>query len=443
MMSSAAIVPKAVQVDASAHCQLACPLCPTADGRTKPGLGQGFLKLADFQSLLNRNPALEHVELSNYGEMFLNPVLPDMLAYAHERNVTVSGGNGVNLNHAREAALEAVVKYRVRTLTCSLDGATPETHAKYRVNGHLERVLKNIDRIREYRRQYRSAFPILNWQFVVFGHNEHELAAARRMAAERGMGFLPRLSWDNGFSPVQKPDLVRIETGLAGATRDEYRKNKGSGYTRDICYQLWHQPVLNWDGRMMGCCVNYWKAFDTNAFSDGLDAAANHPDLDYARSMLMGQAQPRESIPCTTCHHFEEIREDGNWITEEEVAGASSPSPIAGFLLEPAGEARFAQVSIVKGWDAEPFRQVAGRLFRFGVDTAVYFTPSFGGRYTAFIRMLGERNSIRSAAFRFAVMSRPLCQEFSSSASDFEVAQRGNHAGRAADPTSAEPCWIL
>jgi hypothetical protein len=443
MTNSTAIVPKAVQLDASAHCQLACPLCPTADGRTKPELGQGYLKLADFQLLLNQNPELEHVELSNYGEMFLNPELPAMLAYAHERKVAVSGGNGVNLNHAREAALEAVVKYRVRTLTCSLDGATSETYAKYRVKGDLDRVLANIDRIREYRRQYRSPFPILNWQFVVFGHNEHELATARRMAAERGMGFLPRLSWDNGFSPVQKPDLVRIETGLAGATRDEYRKNKGSGYTRDICYQLWHQPVLNWDGRMMGCCVNYWKAFDTNAFSDGLDAAANHPDLDYARSMLMGQALPRESIPCTTCHHFEEMQEDGNWITEDELTRASSPAPIASLLLEATGGARFAQVSIVKGWNAEPARQVAGRLFRFGVDTAVYFTPSPGSRYTAFVRMLGERGSTRSAALRLEVANRPLCQEFSFSPSDFEVAQRENPVSGSATPTPAEPCWIL
>ena len=147
-MSAPAIAPKAVQLDASAHCQLACPLCPAADGRTKPSLGQSYLKFADFQSLLDRNPALEHVELSNYGEMFLNPKLPEMLAYAHQRNVTVSGANGVNLNHAGDEALEAVVKYRVRTLTCSLDGATAETYAAYRVNGDLNRVLANIDRIR-------------------------------------------------------------------------------------------------------------------------------------------------------------------------------------------------------------------------------------------------------------------------------------------------------
>src|SRR5215831_8994630 len=108
--------PVSVQIDASMHCQLACPLCPTADGRVRPGLGAGHLKVADFEALLDRNPQIAHVELSNYGEMFLNPQLPELLACAYERQVVVSGSNGVNLNYASEAALHAVVKYRVRAL---------------------------------------------------------------------------------------------------------------------------------------------------------------------------------------------------------------------------------------------------------------------------------------------------------------------------------------
>ena len=35
--------PVSVQIDASLTCQLACPLCPTADGRLQPSLGAGHL----------------------------------------------------------------------------------------------------------------------------------------------------------------------------------------------------------------------------------------------------------------------------------------------------------------------------------------------------------------------------------------------------------------
>jgi hypothetical protein len=303
--------PISIQIDASSHCQLACPLCPTADGRTHQHLGAGHLKLADFEGLLDRNPHIAHVELSNYGEMFLNPQLAGILACAFERRVTVSGSNGVNLNFAREDALEAVVRYRVRALTCSIDGATQETYARYRVSGNLDRVLGNIDKIREYRARYNSAFPLLDWQFVVFGHNEHELKTARAMAAERGMTFVPRLSWDAQFSPVHDSGLIRIETGLGAASRAEYREQRGVDYTRNICFQLWNAPVLNWNGTLLGCCVNYWGDFGANLFSADWSQAMSNPKLEHARRMLTGDAEPRDGIPCTTCEQYLELRKAG------------------------------------------------------------------------------------------------------------------------------------
>jgi len=434
---AAPLTPTAVQIDASAHCQLVCPLCPTAHARTRPGLGQGHLKLGDFQTLLDQNPTITHVELSNYGEMFLNPQLPQILACAYHRNVSVSGGNGVNLNHASESALEAVVKYRVRTLTCSLDGATPETYAKYRINGNLERVLGNIDKIREYRRVYRSAFPLLDWQFVVFGHNEHELPVARAMAAQRGMGFLPRLSWNDDHSPVQNRELVRLGTGLGAASRDEFKEKRGHGYARDICFQLWRQPVLNWDGRMMGCCVNYWQDFGTNAFAEGLTASTRHPNMNYAREMLLGRAAPRLEIPCTRCYHFEEIQESGDWLTEDEIASASAPNMVGAILLEGPSELKFAQASVVEGAGSPPAYETPGRLFRFGTDTAIYFAPRSARPHTVFVRMLGGAGWSETKISRLEVRERPLCQQW-----HVDLAQPAAFGPARSEPGRVMPAWI-
>src|ERR1700735_3829675 len=91
---------RTTQIDASAHCQLACPSCPTASGATAPAMRPGHLNPTHFQSLLDRNPNLTDIELSNYGEMFLNPKLVDLLPIAFDRQVIIHAGNGVNLNHA-------------------------------------------------------------------------------------------------------------------------------------------------------------------------------------------------------------------------------------------------------------------------------------------------------------------------------------------------------
>lgn len=405
-------VPRAVQIDASSHCQLACPVCPTANGLTRPTLGAGHLKLSDFERLLDRNPEIRAVELSNYGEMFLNPQLPELLQCAYERRVVVSGGNGVNLNFASEAALQALVKYRVRSLTCSIDGATQETYARYRVNGNLDRVLANVDRIRELRRSAGAAFPLLDWQFVVMGHNEREIARAREMASARGMAFLPRLNWSADHAPVSDRELVRIETGLAASSRDEFRERKGTEYTRDLCYQLWHQPVINWDGRMLGCCVNYWGDFGSNVFVEGLDAAMHHPTIEYARQMLLGAVEPRDGIPCTTCDQYQLMLGSKNWLVAEELQVSEYGNFLAGIVPAAAGDCRFARVSIEQGHASAPRFDVSGRLFRFGIDTAVYFRPVSAGPHTVFVASLGRGGWGDASRFVVEIAPSPLCQEF-------------------------------
>jgi MoaA/NifB/PqqE/SkfB family radical SAM enzyme len=119
--------PLAIQIDASAHCQLACPSCPTASGATRAAMSAGHLDPTHFQKLLDENPQLREVELSNYGEMFLNPRLHELLRIAFERQVVLHAYNGTNLNHATPETLEALIRYRMGTLSVSIDGASQET----------------------------------------------------------------------------------------------------------------------------------------------------------------------------------------------------------------------------------------------------------------------------------------------------------------------------
>ena len=328
--------PVAVQIDASSHCQLACPVCPTANGLTRPTLGAGHLKLADFERLLDRNPQIRTVELSNYGEMFLNPQLPELLACAFERQVVVSGSNGVNLNFASDAALEAVVKYWVRALTCSMTALPRKPTRATGVNGNLARVLAHVDRIRDLRRTSGAAFPLLDWQFVVMGHNEHEIELARSMARARGMEFDPAPHLERRLFARGGPRSGANPTGLGAAGREEFAKRRAWNIPAIFAHQLWHAPVINWDGRMLGCCVNYWGDFGVNVFVEGLDAAMRNSKLEYARRMLLGGAEPQTGIPCTTCDQYQAMARTRNWLCEEELQNSAYGKLLVGLAPDTA-----------------------------------------------------------------------------------------------------------
>jgi MoaA/NifB/PqqE/SkfB family radical SAM enzyme len=99
--STTPVSPRRIRLEPSSFCQLRCPSCPTTSGAIHPAVGSGFLKFEDFQRLLDLNPNLERIEISNYGEVFLNPHLLKILEYADRKGVSITMENGVNLNHAR------------------------------------------------------------------------------------------------------------------------------------------------------------------------------------------------------------------------------------------------------------------------------------------------------------------------------------------------------
>ena len=315
------ITPRTIRLEASSFCQLRCPSCPTTARAIHPAVGSGFLRLEDFRRLLDENPSLAHIELSNYGEIFLNPLLLQILELAHERKVALAARNGVNLNNVRDEVLEGLVKFKLQQMNCSIDGASQETYKIYRVRGNFDNVIANIKRINHFKQLYRSEFPRLRWQFIVFGHNEHELTRARRMAQELGMDFYAKLSWDDDFSPISDKEAVRRETKTGAATRAEFKERHGRDYMQRICHQLWDMPQVNWDGKVLGCCRNFWGDFGGNAFADGLIPSLNTEKITYARKMLRRQAAARHDIPCTTCKIYLEMRANDSWLEREDFAG--------------------------------------------------------------------------------------------------------------------------
>jgi hypothetical protein len=197
-------------------------------------------------------------------------------------------------------------------MSCSIDGVSNETYKVYRIGGNFDMVINNIKKINFYKRKYRSDHPLLNWQFIVFGHNEHEIPLVREMARNLNMTFQLKLSWDSNFSPVRHHKFIRKEVGAA--SQEEYKQKHGVNYLQGLCHQLWDSPQINWDGKVLGCCVNFWGDFGGNAFKDRLLYILNNEKIKYARKMLLGKRASSPDIPCSICSRYLDIRADGRWL---------------------------------------------------------------------------------------------------------------------------------
>src|SRR4051812_19263298 len=82
-------LPEKVTLESTTHCQLRCPSCPTTQGKVGKSLGNGHLTAEAFLAFVQRNPFVRRIELSNWGEIFLNPELKAIIELAPLHNVTL------------------------------------------------------------------------------------------------------------------------------------------------------------------------------------------------------------------------------------------------------------------------------------------------------------------------------------------------------------------
>ncbi len=307
-------LPTKFSIDACTMCQLRCPVCPSKEFLKKHN-HFGYLKFKDFKKFVDKNTVTE-VELGSNGEIFLNPELIDIIKYAHEKNIVLTAHRGVNGNAITDEMAEALVKYQFKNINFSLDGASQEVYSIYRRGGDFDRVIANIKKINEYKAQYNSELPIMNWKFIIFGHNVCDMLKAKKMAADLGMTFDYGSNLEPKFSPVKKAEdkaLVAKELNQV----DNFSVFETKSFASAICSDLFCQPQISFNGQFLGCNCNVFGFFKSNVFKQSLIKALNDPDYLYTKKMLTGQAPEKKSIPCAGCFTYQAMKRENVWLQEE------------------------------------------------------------------------------------------------------------------------------
>ncbi|MBL8012751.1 MAG: SPASM domain-containing protein [Candidatus Omnitrophica bacterium] len=306
------VPPKAARLSVCSACQLDCPACEphahSVAGKKNGVLGWGYMRAKDFAAFIRSNPSIKTIEISHSGEIFLNPELGLIIKDAFEQNVTLTAGTGVNLNKVSEQMCEDLVKYRFQEIKVAIDGADQKTYAIYRRGGNFDQVIHNIKRINFYKEKYKSQFPILEWQFIPFSHNEHQILIAKKMAMELNMKFKVKLNARVDYAPIKNKELIRKMTPSGAATRDEHQEKHATSVGIS-CHELWLYPQINWNGMMTGCCANYFENVG-NVFEQGLEAVMKSERYVEMKKAVLGISAPSKDIPCSQCPIYFSVPKD-------------------------------------------------------------------------------------------------------------------------------------
>ena len=244
--------PAAVSIEPTTACNLRCPQCPS--GLRQFSRPTGNLKLeTNLEILEGLGKNLQYINYYFQGEPFIHPDFLNMVKQAADRNIYVV--TSTNAHFIDQYKAHQIIDSGLTEMIISIDGMTQETYENYRINGKLEKVLEGTETMVQVKKERKSRFPILTFQFLVSRQNEHEIEQAKALAKEMQVDRIL-------FKTVQ---IYDFENGNDLIPENEkysrYKKLDNGKYVlknryRNSCWRMWSSCVFTWDGGVVPCCFD-------------------------------------------------------------------------------------------------------------------------------------------------------------------------------------------
>jgi MoaA/NifB/PqqE/SkfB family radical SAM enzyme len=288
--------PYGLMVDPSNGCNLACPGCVhsvTVKAFKIFDWNKGLLSEALFRSFMQCYGSYAfQIMFSNYGEPLTNPNTPRLIEIA--KSYFVQTALSTSLSIGRFDA-EAYVRSGLDFMILSIDGATQKVYERYRKNGNIEVVYRNIENLVRAKRTLGKGTPVLRWQFLAFEHNAHEIPLAFKTAKALGVDQFAvetpfDVAWDDpGVQPAAVPPMKsELDSGAEEKFSENYavqsdkmatetierefealwadkllerRKRQPAGMKLQVlpsehtCHWLYKTMVMDANGRILPCCA--------------------------------------------------------------------------------------------------------------------------------------------------------------------------------------------
>ena len=177
--------PYKMKIESTNICNTHCQLCPTGLG--VHGRPKGKMTLDGFKRLIDQfRRTLFTVDLSMWGDPLIVPEIFDMVRHAHDRGVWTYISSNLHAFKPDKDHARKLVESGLDMLTCSLHAASQETFAIYQPGKSLADTVAKVRHLVETRDRMGSAMPVVQLNFVVTRHNEHEREAFQKLADELG-----------------------------------------------------------------------------------------------------------------------------------------------------------------------------------------------------------------------------------------------------------------
>ena len=256
-----------ITLELASRCNLDCTICARFSAMKRD---QGYMAWDTFKAVIDNNPEVGMYTLVGWGEMMMNKIFWDALAYLKERGKRVALTTNATL--LNEKNVEKMVRSSIDHITISMDGVDGVYEAIRGIK--FEKVEKNLIRLSN---RIKETGADIYLEINAAGTPE---VIAQAEETKRRLG--PYV------------DDIRFSTYV------EYNKGLKTNRTKP-CREFWRGMITVWsNGGVVPCCMDYNSTMMLgSAIDTPLKKLWNHEtNRRFRREHLRGEFKRR----CETCY---------------------------------------------------------------------------------------------------------------------------------------------
>ncbi len=276
--------PELINVEIVSSCNLSCVHCPPHMKEFRNDVRKfGIIKIGLFEKIMNEidNYGIRRIALHKDGEPLLHPDINYILERVKKKNnhIVYLTTNGHRLT--KEISM-SILENKIDIVNFSIGAATEEFYKKVR-GKNFDKVINNILTFLELRNK-NSWKPRVIVQII-------DLKQFPEMKTELK---LFRKFWKNYDVEIQ--EWENLTWGVF-----DYKESEKNRYP---CYSLWESMVINSDGIVSACCMDWLQKLQTgNANEQSLESIWKDEPLRRIRKLHI-ENKTGELPLCPTCNYW-------------------------------------------------------------------------------------------------------------------------------------------
>jgi radical SAM protein with 4Fe4S-binding SPASM domain len=267
--------PLHLDIEPTNACNLRCPFCATTYNKYT----RGFMQEKTWKKILDESGenGLYSLKFTYRGEPLLHKDLPRMVAYAKKAGVLDVYFN-TNAVFLEEEMIRKLIDAGLDRISISFEGNEKSVYEKYRVGSDFDKVIKNINRLKEIKEELGIKKPFVRVQTVLIP----EMYGKEKEYAEFWSPRVDEVAYLDMKNEEGNPDHCGITYNWA-------------------CHMLWQRMTITWDGTLLPCVhdIYEWMKFG-NIVDTSIKSAWNSMQ-EYNYRNLHKEGNAHKIPSCDRC----------------------------------------------------------------------------------------------------------------------------------------------